>query len=606
MGRTRGPLAGPTEDDGAWFGQRSKRRRLASGEVVDPASLGDGKRPPMYHCNNCHKDITGTIRVRCAKCSDFDLCLECLSVGVEPHPHKANHPYQVIENLAFPLVTFDWNADEELLLLEGVESYGVGNWTEVSEHVGTKIRAQCYSHYMTCYMDSPFSPLPDMRHVLGKTKAELLNMAKMQSENKKHVPGLGEAARTVKQEPTISPARIKVEDVRELTDGRSSSGFPLPVSGSKDGKVEGDQVDGTSGFPTSIKTAAGGQPRENTDGGADGHSNRSIGGKKPKSEDNKAGPELAPNYLPKRHEFDPEYDNDADHLLAEMEFKDNDTETDRELKLRILHIYLARLAERRRRKDFIIDRGLINSKKQAALEKKRSKEEKELYLRTRVFLRYHTSEEHDELLAGLGAERKIRQRIEGLQEMRIAGFRLLSEGETYVLDKRRKETEGPVKKSKESNPAFPQSAKGTNRPNRSVKREAGDGEPSPSGDFRSNHKPRYPGHQSQSGANGLNNVSGREGKVSGGVHGLGAYPGMESLSLTEQEVCRKCRLLPKQYLKMKEILVGESARRAYVTRADAYALFKIEPIKTEKVYELLVKMGWIEGESQSTVGREYS
>ncbi|KAL2623003.1 hypothetical protein R1flu_003208 [Riccia fluitans] len=598
MGRTRGPLAGPTEDDGAWFGQRSKRRRLATGEIVDPASLGDGKRPPLYHCNNCHKDITGTIRIRCAKCSDFDLCLECLSVGVEPHPHKANHPYQVIENLAFPLVTFDWNADEELLLLEGVESFGVGNWTEVSEHVGTKNKAQCYNHYMTHYINSPFSPLPDMTHILGKTKAELLNMAKVQSETKKHVVGLGEPSRAVKQEPIVSPARIKVEDVKEVADGRSSSGFSLP--GFKDGKVEGDQVEGSAGGPTSMKTAAGGQPRENADGGADGHSNRSIGGKKPKSEDNKASPELAPGYLPKRHEFDPEYDNDADLLLAEMEFKDNDTETDRELKLRILHIYLARLVERRRRKDFIIDRGLINSKKQAALDKKRSKEEKELYLRTRVFLRYHTSEEHEELLAGLAAERNIRQRMEELQEMRIAGFRLVSEGESYILDKR-KETEGPLKKTKEGAAASLHGAKSTHRPNR-PKRETTDGEPSPSGDFRSNQKTRTGGHQSMSGGNGLNNVSSR-GKKLGVVPDLAGYPGTESLSFTERELCQQCRLLPNQYLKMKEVLVGESARKGYVNRSEAYAFFKIEPIKTEKVYELFVSMGWVQGDLQPTEER---
>lgn len=79
---------------------------------------------------------------------------------------------------------------------------------------------------------------------------------------------------------------------------------------------------------------------------ADGHSNRSIGGKKPKllAEDNKASatnPESS-GYVAKRHEFDPEYDNDADLLLADMEFKDNDSETDHDLKVRILRIYLAR------------------------------------------------------------------------------------------------------------------------------------------------------------------------------------------------------------------------------------------------------------------------
>ena len=47
-------------------------------------------------------------------------------------------------------------------------------------------------------------------------------------------------------------------------------------------------------------------------------------------------------YNPKRHEFDPKYDNDAEQLLAEMEFKDADTEEERELKLRVLRIYSKR------------------------------------------------------------------------------------------------------------------------------------------------------------------------------------------------------------------------------------------------------------------------
>lgn len=62
-------------------------------------ALGDGKRPPLYHCNYCHKDISGTIRIKCAKCPDYDLCVECFSVGAETYPHKCNHPYRVMVSL---------------------------------------------------------------------------------------------------------------------------------------------------------------------------------------------------------------------------------------------------------------------------------------------------------------------------------------------------------------------------------------------------------------------------------------------------------------------------------------------------------------------------
>lgn len=75
-------------------------------------------------------------------------------------------------------------------------------------------------------------------------------------------------------------------------------------------------------------------------------SNRTLGGKKPKPlvEDNKGGTNGVDQsgYHAKRQEFEPEYDNDAELPLADMEFKDNDHETDRELKLRMLHIYISR------------------------------------------------------------------------------------------------------------------------------------------------------------------------------------------------------------------------------------------------------------------------
>ena len=78
---------------------------------------------------------------------------------------------------------------------------------------------------------------------------------------------------------------------------------------------------------------------------AEPQADRSFGGKKPNSSGNE-GPSLVElsGYNHKRQEFDPEYDNDAEQLLAEMEFKDTDSEEERELKLRVLRIYSKRCA----------------------------------------------------------------------------------------------------------------------------------------------------------------------------------------------------------------------------------------------------------------------
>lgn len=70
---------------------------------------------------------------------------------------------------------------------------------------------------------------------------------------------------------------------------------------------------------------------------------RSVGGKKLRSLGDE-GPSITEfsGYNFKRQEFEIEYDNDAEQILADMEFKDSDTNADRELKLRVLHVYSKR------------------------------------------------------------------------------------------------------------------------------------------------------------------------------------------------------------------------------------------------------------------------
>ena len=71
-----------------------------------------------------------------------------------------------------------------------------------------------------------------------------------------------------------------------------------------------------------------------------------------------------PGFMPLREDFDIEYENDAENLLADMEFSTDDHPSERDLKLQIIRIYNAKLAERDERKRFVIDRGLVDFKKQ--------------------------------------------------------------------------------------------------------------------------------------------------------------------------------------------------------------------------------------------------
>nr|XP_006822133.1 PREDICTED: transcriptional adapter 2-beta-like isoform X2 [Saccoglossus kowalevskii] len=108
-----------------------------------------------YYCNYCQEDIRG-IRVKCAECSDFDLCLQCFSGGAEMGHHKKDHKYQLIvlhskDNGNFSIFNEDWTAHEELLLLDGIEQYGFGSWADIADHIGTKSPPEAMEHYELMY-----------------------------------------------------------------------------------------------------------------------------------------------------------------------------------------------------------------------------------------------------------------------------------------------------------------------------------------------------------------------------------------------------------------------------------------------------------------------
>ncbi|KAH6795872.1 hypothetical protein C2S51_036858 [Perilla frutescens var. frutescens] len=537
MGRSRGNFH--AEEDPS---QRSRRKKNApSGENLESVTAGqggsDGKRA-LYHCNYCNKDISGRIRIKCAVCSDFDLCIECFSVGGEVHPHKSSHPYRVMDILSFPLICPEWNADEEMLLLEGIEMYGMGNWAEVAEHVGTKTKEACIEHYRSAYLNSPYFPLPDMTHVIGKNRKELLAMAKGHLEDKK-----GELQ--LKEESPFSPSRVKIED--QYKSGPSGRLPSTPIAGAKVSKKLSNTVPAKDQSDV-LKIE-------------DNISGRSFGGNKPKSTKVEAPSLLdSSGYNPKREEFDPEYDNDAEQLLADMEFKETDTDEEHQLKVRVLRIYSKRLDERKRRKDFILERNLLHPSPFDDL----SQDEKELCRRYDVFMRFHSKDEHEELLKTVVSEHRILKRIRELKEARAAGCRSSADADRYLEQKRRDADDGVNRK--ENSQAGPSSQESLTL---SV--------PVSSDSF---------GTYSTTASAGQANSS----------TDLDFVPvsGANLLSESEKQLCRDIRLSPQHYLKIQEDMTTQILCGNITRKSDAHSLFQIEPTKIDKVFDMLMKKGIVQ------------
>lgn len=120
-------------------------------------------------------------------------------------------------------------------------------------------------------------------------------------------------------------------------------------------------------------------------------------------------------FLPLRGDFNIEYDNDAELLLADMEFFEDDKKSEEDLKYEILKLYNSKLDERIRRKKFVIENGLLDVKKQQQIERKRPKEEREIYAQMKPFMRFCEGKEFNETVEGLIKERALNQKLEELK-----------------------------------------------------------------------------------------------------------------------------------------------------------------------------------------------
>lgn len=335
-------------------------------------------------CVYCYRSVKQLSKVRCAECEGIVLCLDCFASGASVYPHSNTHRYTVEEPLEFPLFRSNWTAEDELALLNGMiasaENHGCitapHSWADVAEHIGShKHKFDVAMHYKYTYLQSANAPLPDTSWLIGKDpmkQAEATAREKAQAES---------TSRIDDEERKRKECAAQKLWERGLPVGRTSlwrdpPQFPKP----NDPRLAGHSVEYT-GFNS------------------------------------------------KRGDFDHEFDLEAESLLAELEFRSDDTDSDREQKQRVLNIYSKRLDDRLARKAFLIDRGQLNIRRTMSVERNRQHEEREACARLRVFARFNRQDEHEGFVMGTLAERRIRQRIEQLQHMRMLGARTIEEGE---------------------------------------------------------------------------------------------------------------------------------------------------------------------------------
>eukprot|EP00298_Acanthocystis_sp_HF-20_P012228 c19780_g1_i1.p1 GENE.c19780_g1_i1~~c19780_g1_i1.p1 ORF type:complete len:357 (-),score=138.86 c19780_g1_i1:36-1106(-) len=272
-------------------------------------------------------------------------------------------------------------------------------------------------------------------------------------------------------------------------------------------------------------------------------------------------------YMPLRNDFEIEYDNDAEMIIADMEILPNDSEEDRQLKIKLLQIYFAKLEERGRRKFFVLDRGLLDFKKLHTAERRKPKEERELIQKMRVFARFHSQKQHQELIDGILKERELRRRIALLTEYRQNGITTLAEAQIYELDKKKHQEE-------ESKRLQEESSYGSRLGQRNT---------------RYNHRERTP---SSTSANASTSTPAKNLRKSA-LLDVSQCVGVELLSDAEKNLCASLHIIPRQYMLIKDVLVRECERNGFLKLNTASNMLKIDATKTGKLYEFFVEHGWV-------------
>ncbi|KAI9097328.1 hypothetical protein DFS34DRAFT_621288 [Phlyctochytrium arcticum] len=524
----------------------NRKRKLDDDELVAQVEKEFGQQ---FHCDSCAKDISNLVRICCAECPDFDLCVGCFSSGSEPanSTHKCYHAYRVTEMLDYAIFEADWGADEELKLVTAIEQYGLGNWEQIAEQVGSKNRRECASHYDRVYLKSEQFPIPIMDRDFDRSRRLL------------HTRG--------------PPKKIP--------------------------KIE--------------------RPPSSVPGNHDIH-----------------------GYMPGRREFETECENDAEHMIKDLEFTDADTEEDIALKMAMFSMYNAALNRRAERKKFVFARDLTDFRKIQKIEKQRSKEEKDLYQRMRVFAKMQTKEDFSDLMSGLLVEAKLREEIARLQEFRRMGLTTLRDAEVYERDKRERDlTRTPRVLGRASSlrpeelhssgsrlfktPAPPHYATPTlhqsmslpttpTTAHASLNHQALHSANTPSAACTQHSTPHAPHtipslssnpfsnnnhqfnaihHPAASAAAAHNAAAASGARKPAAPLDISATEGVELLTPNEQQLCANLRLFPKSYLIIKETILKEYAKLGSLRRRQCRELIKIDVNKTSRIFDFFVEMGWI-------------
>lgn len=118
--------------------------------------------------------------------------------------------YVLVHQLLEHVLTIGEGADEETLLLEGAEMYGLGSWADIADHIGgCRTKDEVRDHYISTYLESSKFPLPEHASPQDTVFIDKISREDFQAQKKKRIEERKEAIANAppaqpKQKPTAS------------------------------------------------------------------------------------------------------------------------------------------------------------------------------------------------------------------------------------------------------------------------------------------------------------------------------------------------------------------------------------------------------------------
>ncbi|KAG5639467.1 hypothetical protein H0H81_001589 [Sphagnurus paluster] len=500
---------------------------------------------------------------------------------------------------SYPIFTEDWGADEELLLLTGIASQGIGNWKKIAEHIGTRTKEEVEKHYNEVYVDSPHWPLPVM------DREFTIDLEEFQERKRRRISSMNAMAPPpVKIAPTSAPG---IHEIATFLPGRLE--FEHELDNDAEDLIKdlefgmclqygGDQIpedDEDLDVRARLKwleehlqhpvvengvATVRGKTLPFGKGPPKGKGSMSMNGKTNGYHSNSNG---NTDLVKQEKSADVVMANgtgsqDEEGVEEPTQPPPFETEESLKFKLTVMEMYAQRIEKRLEGKAFIFNRGLLEYKKMQAAEKKRPREEREILHRLRPFAKLQTAEDYEAFASDMLYEAILRKKILDLQTYRRLGLTSAADIEKYEADlaKRAQAKANPPREyhSHARSGGRHSSGPDPRRANSTVGEDGHEREVTP----------RLPGA-----APGAPVVRRPPAPLN-----LANSPSLHLLTPAEQTLCSTLRILPKPYLVIKETLVREYARRGgKLRRREARDLVKIDVNKTSRIWDFLVQAGFL-------------